>query len=131
MASLIADLILVVHFAFIVFVAGGQACILLGYFRNWRWVRNFTFRICHLLAIAIVIAQAWASRICPLTLWENALREAAGERLYSGTFIAHWVGKLVYHDAPPWIFTAVYSAFGTLVLLSWFWIRPERRAPGG
>jgi hypothetical protein len=129
LASLIADVILVVHCAFIAFVVGGQACVLVGRFRDWGWVRNFTFRVCHLLAIGIVVAQAWANQICPLTVWENALREAAGERSYSETFIAHWVGKLVYYDAPPWVFTVAYSVFGALVLFSWVWVRPKRGVP--
>lgn len=124
--SLVADAILVIHCGFIAFVLGGQACVVVGYFRNWRWVRNFTFRVCHVLAIGIVVAQAWANQVCPLTIWENTLRDAAGGQSYSRTFVEHWVGRLVYYDAPQWIFTVAYSLFGALVLLSWAWIKPER-----
>jgi hypothetical protein len=125
--SLLADALLVVHFAFIVFVVGGQVGVLVGGFRHWCWVRNWTFRLCHLLAIGIVIAQAWAHQICPLTIWENALRRAAGESPYAGTFVGHWVGRIVYYDAPQWVFILAYSLFGTVVLLSWVWVRPRRR----
>ena len=128
MSSLIADVILIVHLAFIVFVLGGEVCVLVGYFRDWPWVRNFTFRVCHLLAIGIVVALAWANQVCPLTVWENTLRETAGEETYRETFIQHWVGELVYYDAPQWIFTAAYMAFGALVVLSWYWVRPTRNA---
>ncbi len=94
MHLLIADVILVVHFLFIAFVLVGQACIIIGYFRDWHWVRNLIFRTCHILAIAIVIVQAWTSRLCPLTLWENKFREIAGKQPYIETFVQHWIGNL-------------------------------------
>ncbi|MFC1601475.1 DUF2784 domain-containing protein [Candidatus Sumerlaeota bacterium] len=97
--------------------------------RNREAARNLTFRICHLLAIGIVVAQAWWGRICPLTSWENAAHQAAGEQAYSGSFVAHWVGSLIYYDAPQWVFTVAYLLFGGLVLASWYWVRPQRRAP--
>jgi uncharacterized membrane protein len=124
--SLAADAILVVHFAFIVFVLGGQACVIAGYFRDWRWVRNLTFRVSHLLAIGIVVAQAWANELCALTVWESKLRYAAGEQPYQGTFVAAWLGRLVYYDLPLWVFIVAYSFFGALVLFSWIWVRPGK-----
>jgi hypothetical protein len=127
--QLIADSILVVHFAFIGFVLVGQVCVVVGYFRKWQWVRNATFRVCHILAIGIVVAQAWMGQLCPLTIWENSLRQMVGEQSYTGTFVEHWVGKLVYYDVPLWCCTVAYSFFGALVLFSWFWVKPERRLP--
>ncbi|MDO9543441.1 MAG: DUF2784 domain-containing protein [Kiritimatiellia bacterium] len=126
---LIADTILIVHSVFITFVLVGQGCVVVGCFRNWRWVRNLTFRVCHILAIGIVVAQAWANQVCPLTIWENALRHAAGGQSYPGTFVEHWVGRLVYYDAPQWVFTVAYSLFGAVVLFSWAWVKPERDMP--
>jgi hypothetical protein len=123
---LMADMILIVHFAFIVFILAGQVCVVVGHFRSWHWVRNVTFRVCHILAMGIVVVQAWAEQVCPLTLWENALRQTAGGQPYKRTFVEHWVGRLVYYDAPQWIFTVVYSLFGAVVLCSWIWISPER-----
>lgn len=128
--SVLADLTLLVHLAFIAFVVGGQACIVAGGLRGWRWVRRFAFRLAHLLAIGVVVAQAWANRVCPLTVWESDLRVAAGGEAYSGTFIQHWVGRLVFYDAPQWVFTLVYTLFGALVLASWVWVRPGRQAHG-
>lgn len=127
--TLIADVILVAHCAFIAFVVVGQVCVVVGYFRNWRWVRNLAFRVCHILAIGIVVAQAWANQVCPLTIWENALRDAAGEKPYSGSFVEYWIGGLIYYDAPQWVFTVAYSLFGALVVLSWTWIKPKRNIP--
>jgi hypothetical protein len=123
-----ADAILVIHFAFAIFVVGGQLCVVVGYFRTWRWVRNLAFRICHLLAIAIIVAQAWLGRYCPLTIWESRLRQAAGQPGYRGTFVQEWVGKLIYYDAPLWVFAMIYSLFGALVLVSWIWVRPGKES---
>ncbi len=124
MKLLWADIILVIHFLFIAFVVLGQVCVVVGGFRHWAWVRRFRFRIAHILAIAIVVVQDWFHMLCPLTVWENALRRAAGEPGYSGTFVGHWVGRLVYYEAPPWVFTVAYSLFGAIVLLSWFFVKP-------
>jgi hypothetical protein len=72
-----------------------------------------------------VVVQSWLGMICPLTTWEMALREQAGEAVYAGAFISHWLATLLYYHAPEWIFTLVYSAFGALVLLSLIWVRPN------
>lgn len=126
MYAMLADALLVLHFAFIVFVVGGQGYILIGCFRRWRGVRAMGFRAAHLLAIGVVTVQAWAGAWCPLTLWENQLREAAGQPPYSGTFIQHWFGALVYHDAPAWVFTTAYTLFGAAVLATWILVPPKR-----
>ena len=124
--ALAADAILVVHFAFVIFVVGGQLCIIVGYFRNWEWVRNLVFRVCHLLAIAIVVSQAWLGRYCPLTIWESNLRLAAGQPAYEGTFVQELVSRLIYYDAPLWVFAIIYTLFGALVLASWIWVKPRK-----
>jgi hypothetical protein len=129
MHSLLADALLVLHFAFIAFVVGGQGFIVIGWFRSWRGVRSIWFRAAHLLAIGVVAAQAWVGAWCPLTLWENQLRVAAGQSPYSGTFIQHWFGGLVYYDAPAWAFTAAYTLFGAIVLATWILVPPRRPRP--
>ena len=53
------------------------------------------------------------------------LRAQAGEAIYSGAFIAHWVESLLYYRAPGWVFALVYTLFGLLVVLSWFLVRPD------
>lgn len=133
MATLLADSILVVHFLFIAFVLLGQAGIVVGGIRHWGWVRRRRFRLLHLGAIAFVVLQSWAGVLCPLTVWENALRLAAGKPGYSETFVGHWLGKLVYFDVPAWVFITVYTVFGLVVLACWFIVKPEklRKRPHG
>ena len=124
---LLADGLLVLHVLFVAFVVLGFFSILVGKFLHWQWVRHFWFRVTHLVAIGGVALQAWLGRLCPLTIWEMNLREEAGDPTYSGSFIAHWLGKLLYYDLPPWVFLVAYSVFGLLVLGSWWWVRPERK----
>jgi hypothetical protein len=127
---LAADLLLVTHVLFVAFVVVGLALILLGKLRRWSWVRNPWFRIAHLCAIGIVVLQAWVGIICPLTTWEMALRERAGGAVYSGSFIAHWLDRILYYRAPPWVFGVIYTLFGAIVIASWFWVRPRTFGSG-
>ena len=124
--SVAADAVLILHAAFVIFVVAGLALILAGKPLGWHWVRHFGFRIAHLLAIAVVVLQAWLGAVCPLTRWETSLRARAGEATYEGAFIAQWVERLLYYRAPEWVFIALYTAFGALVIASWFWVRPRR-----
>ena len=117
--NLLADTILVVHFAFVVFVVFGFMLILLGLLARWRWVRNRTFRITHLAAIGIVVLQAWFGQLCPLTIWENELRQRAGQSGYTETFVQHWLHEILFYEAEPWVFTTIYTCFGVLVVLIW------------
>ncbi|WP_213998637.1 DUF2784 domain-containing protein [Arsukibacterium sp.] len=117
---MLADTILLLHFLFVLFVVVGLLAIYLGYFLQWHWVRAKIFRICHLIAIGIVVLQSWLGVICPLTLWEMALREKAGAATYAGSFVQHWLQYLLYYTAPDWVFIALYTGFGALVLISWY-----------
>ena len=120
-----ADLVLLTHIAFVGFVVVGLLVILSGGYRGWRWIRNPWFRAAHLAAIALVVVQAWFGIVCPLTVLEMHLREAAGDSTYGGTFIAHWLRRLLFYDAPPWAFGVCYTLFGLAVIGSWLKFRPR------
>jgi hypothetical protein len=122
--ALVADAVLLTHFAFVLFIVAGFALILLGGLLGWRWVRNRAFRIVHLGAMVFVALESLVGIACPLTILEDALR---GEAVHSG-FIARWVARLLYYDLPGWVFTAVYVAFAALVALAWRWVPPSRGA---
>ena len=122
---LAADGLLILHALFIAFVVFGLIFILTGLVRGWHWIRNIWFRLAHLGAIGIVVAQSWLGVICPLTIWENNLREKAGEATYAGSFIQHWLHKLIYYQAEAWVFTLAYTAFAALVILAWYLAPPD------
>ena len=118
--SLLADAMLVIHFAFVVFVVIGFMLILLGLLAHWSWIHNRIFRITHLAAIGIVVLQAWLGQLCPLTVWENELRRWAGQSGYTETVVEHWLHEVLFYQAAPWVFTTIYTGFGVLVVLVWF-----------
>ncbi len=124
----LADAVLLVHFAVVLFVVGGLALILAGNAAGWGWVNRLWFRLVHLLAIAFVAIQAWLGQLCPLTILESWLRAQAGTLGYGGKgFIEHWLQTLIYFEAPWWVFTAAYTGFAVLVALAW-WRFPPRRS---
>lgn len=125
---LLADVVLLSHVLFVAFVVFGLLAIFVGKLLGWAWVLNPWFRSIHLAAIGVVVIQAWFGVVCPLTTLEMALRREAGEATYAGTFVSHWLDAILYYRAPAWVFAVVYTAFGILVLLSWFWARPRRRS---
>jgi hypothetical protein len=121
----LANFILVVHTLFLAFVVLGFLLILCGAFRRWSWIRNFWFRLIHIMGIGIVLALAWLGQVCPLTAWENHFREASGSQGYTESFIQHWLHKIIYYDFAPWVFTLAYTVFGVLVLITWLLIPPR------
>ncbi len=125
--GLLADIMLVVHAAYILFVVGGQLLILVGWIAAWTWTRHLIFRVAHLAAIGFVIIEVWTGFACPLTVLENVLRERAGQGVYEVSFIGYWLQRILFYDAPGWVFTLMYTAFGALVLLTFIAYPPRRR----
>lgn len=123
MNPLLADVVLIVHFAFVAFVVGGLALTWAGAAAGWSWVRNFWFRVAHLAAIAFVALEALAGIWCPLTVWEAALRGAHAEK----SFIAKWVHRLLFYDFPEWVFTILHVGFALLVAATWVFVRPRKK----
>lgn len=120
-----ADGVLITHVAFVAFVVGGLLVILGGGFRGWKWIRNPWFRAAHLAGIALVVVQAWLGIVCPLTVLEMHLRDQAGDATYNGTFVAHWLQRLLFYNVPPWVFVVCYTLFGLAVIGSWVKFRPR------
>jgi hypothetical protein len=128
-ARLLADALLVLHVGVVAFVVLGTVAILVGA-RRWRWVRGRRWRAIHVALMGVVMLQAWLGAVCPLTVWEQALRRRAGQATYGESFIEYWLARLIFFDAPWWTFVAAYTAFAALVALAWWRVppRPRRRA---
>ena len=124
LTPLFADLVLLLHAAFVLFVVGGLVATWVGAALGKAWARNPWFRGLHLAAIAFVVAQSLFGYTCPLTIWEDALRGAATNE----GFIQRWVRALLYWSAPGWVFTLAYVSFGALVAWTW-WRMPPRWSP--
>jgi len=119
--KILADLVLFAHFAWIIFMLAGffMTAAAFKYGRIFGW---WLFRTIHLAGISYVCLLAALGKPCPLTLLENTLaaRYDPGA-VYPGSFLAHYIGRLVYPDVPPMlllvptlcigIFTAVVFIF--------------------
>ena len=116
--QLLADLVLALHLLVVVFVVVGLVLVLAGNLLGWHWVNALWFRLAHLLAIGIV---------CPLTSIENWLRRQARATAYEGGFIEHWFQRLLFYDAPSWVFTLGYTLFALAVVASWWCFPPRPR----
>jgi hypothetical protein len=122
MRLLLADIVLIAHFLFVAFVVGGFALVWVGAALHWQWVRNFRFRVSHLAAIAFVAAESIVGVMCPLTVWEDALRGRDSDL----GFIARWVHGIMFYDLPAWVFTTAYVGFALAVAAAWWLVPPMR-----
>ena len=123
MQPLAADALLVFHFAVAAYVVGGLILVWIGAAAGWIWVRNPWFRYAHLGAIVFVAAEALLGYACPLTVWEDMLR--GGVRPES--FIGRWVYRLLYYNAPEWLFTTLYAAWAGATLLTLKLVPPRKK----
>lgn|SRR5690606_13325743 len=125
--QLLADAVLVLHFGVVLFVIGGLVVVVTGNWLEWRWVNGWWFRLAHLVAIGVVVAQALLGRLCPLTTLESWLRVQAGQPSYTKSFIEHWLQRMIFYEAPFWVFALAYMLFAALVIAAWWYFPPTRR----
>jgi len=124
--SLIADLIVSIHFGFVIFVVGGFFIIMLGGVLKWKFIRNFYFRLIHLALILFVVFETLFGITCPLTEWEYELRTAAGQQNIDNiSFITRIIQKIIFYEFPQIVFIIVYCLFGAAVLISWWLFLPD------
>lgn len=123
--GLLADLVVFVHFLYVIFAVGGLIFILLGARFGWVAARRPWFRIVHLMAVGLVALEAVAGMVCPLTNWEYDLRRLSGnlgeENL---SFVARLVRLVIFYNLPEWVFTIVHTMFGVLVVLTFILVPP-------
>jgi len=102
--SFAANLLLIVHLLFIVFVVLGALLIL-----KWRWLVYL-----HLPAVIWGVLIEFNHWVCPLTPWENQLRLSAGEAGYNTGFIEHYLLPLIY---PANLTDNIQVILGSLVII--------------
>ena len=100
----LADLVLVFHLAFVVFVLLGALLV---------WVRPWLAFI-HLPAVTWAVLLEFFGWICPLTPLEQDLRRAAGQAGYEGGFVEHYLVPILY---PPGLTPSIQWVLGGIVLL--------------
>ena len=118
--AMLADAILVVHFAIVLFITAGLPVIYLGAAAGWTWVREWRWRALHFAAILVVATESILGLACPLTVWEDALR---GHRARE-EFIEHWIGRILFFNLPAWVFLVAYICFALLIAITWVIVPP-------
>jgi hypothetical protein len=118
--QILAEVVLTIHLAFILFVAFGAFLVV------WRpklaWV--------HLPFAIYGVSIAFFRWTCPLTPLEWRLRDLAGQRGHAGTFLDHYLVSVIYPNAPPAFYLGMATSllFGTALLYAWAWKRAHRGA---
>ncbi|MDP2943679.1 MAG: DUF2784 domain-containing protein [Candidatus Omnitrophota bacterium] len=124
--KILADIIVVMHFAWILFMLVGFILTIKcfwwkGFFDKWL------FRTIHLFGIIYVSSLAVLRQYCPLTILENNLRARYDPSLvYPGSFMVHYIEKLVYPDINPLIIQ-IPTTFITVFTVVVFIIRPPAK----
>jgi hypothetical protein len=121
----LADVLVGIHVAYVLFVVLGLVAIVVGACLRWQWSRNPWFRCIHLLMITIVAVEAIFNIKCPLTDWEDQLRHLAGQPFEGESFIGRMMHQLIMWHFPMWVFNTIYICFALLVA-STFWFAPVR-----
>jgi cytochrome c biogenesis protein CcdA len=122
---MLADAVLAVHCAIVIFITAGLPLIWIGAALRWPWVRIRWLRALHAGAIGWVALESLAGIACPLTVWEAMLRR---QRAPEG-MIQQWVERALYHDLPAWMFTLAYVAFALAVAATWRAVPPHGATP--
>jgi hypothetical protein len=124
--SIAISTVYIVHLLYALVIVIGFFLIIAGFFARWKWIRNYTFRLIHLLMIGIVAFESVFNIECPLTWLEYRLMSLDRMKHSSMPFIAGMVNKVLYYNFPIWMFNAIYIAFGITVIVVWFAIPPVR-----
>lgn len=132
MYGFLADLLVYVHFLYVLFAVGGELLILLGWVlgapRGLSFTRRRDLRFLHLGAVVLVAVEALVGVLCPLTDWEYALRRRAGQYVESEIpFMARLVRRVIFYDLPAWVFTGTYLLFAALVIATFLFYPPRRQ----
>ncbi len=119
----LANLTLLLHLGFVLFVSVGAVAV---FFRP-------RLALLHLPCVVYGAAIELVGWICPLTPFEQRMRVLAGQSGYTGGFIEHYVGGLLYpadwHSARIWLGAALIA--GNLVLYAALWLRLRRARTSG
>lgn len=135
MYKILADIVVLLHLCWIIFM-------LWGFFRTvWAWILvgagrkdraaaffdRWIFRSMHTAGIAFVALLPILNKYCPVTLLENMLRRGHEPQAgYSGSFIMHYVERIVYPDVEPYMIVVPTVIIGLFCCIS-FVIRPPAR----
>ena len=109
---ILADGVMIVHFAFIMFVAVGAVL-------AWRWPALVW---AHLPALVWGVGSVTIGLPCPLTPLEKGLRHLAGDAGYEGGFVDHYIEDVIYPDE----YSVVLRALAVVTIVAGYLGLPRR-----
>ncbi|MDQ3633195.1 MAG: DUF2784 domain-containing protein [Acidobacteriota bacterium] len=115
---LLADIILIIHLCYILFVISGGFLML-----RWRWIWKL-----HLPAVIWGFLVQYFIWICPLTNWENYFRKLGGEAGYQVGFIDYFITQLIYQNVSTeihYVLAILVVSFNFLIYL-YIFFRPKK-----
>ena len=114
--KVLADIVVCVHFLWILFLIFG----VLG------GIRNQKVKVIHISALAFAIVIQVLNWYCPLTHLEAWLRAKHDPTLsYTGSFITHYVEKIVYIELPPSLIFVLSIFLGGIS--SWLYLKSNKQ----
>lgn len=123
----LADFVAAVHVGYFVFIVGGFIGIVAGTRVGWIWIRNPWFRITHLLAVLLVVAEDVFHFPCALNVLENHLRATSAGVAAQPKAAGRVLDLLLRHTIPGWFLDAMYWTLGAVLLLLIFLLPPRFR----
>lgn len=131
-----ADFIVLIHFLWILFMVVGFLLTFIAFFGVYvfrsagrfgeRFFDRWVFRSVHLLGIVYVGGLAACGKYCPLTYAENSLRSKEAGESYAGSFIVHYIEKIVYPEVEA-IYIIAPTVMIALFVLGMFIVRPPKQ----
>jgi len=124
--AILADIIVIIHFGWILFMLWGFVIAFCGLFRKDLFDK-WLFRTVHFFGMLYISILAVIDKYCPLTIWENELRQKHDPvSAYSGSFIVHYTEKLVYPDVDQ-LLLKIVTIFVAVFTLAVFLIKPPEK----
>jgi hypothetical protein len=123
--NMAADLVLLVHALWVIFMVGGIVFTFAAWFRKslFEWAR---FRTAHLLGLLFTASMGIFGWNCPLTNLESALRSEGSKAAYPGSFLAYYLDKVVYWEITQSTITALTIVLALFVVVTYL-VRPPSR----
>ena len=125
---LLADFLVLIHFSYVLFIIGGYIWTIYSIIvKNKKFISGKFLRTFHLCGILYVALLIIIKKPCPITIWEIELRIISGIPSYTGSFIIHYIEKLLYPDVNPLVLWIPSFIIGGTTLLLYILIPPFKK----
>ena len=127
--ELFADLLMLAHAGYSLFVVLGLMIILIGMVLGWRWIHTRYFRAVHLAATIFLMVRVWIGLACPFSAAENVLRSRITAPCPLGGAFHDVFHYCAFRGTTPNYFAGCTTLFGVLSLVVFALSRDTRGNP--